>query len=158
MVIGLTRLLYKSWLHFVYHYDTQTSVHSHIFTIRCSVVASNGGRFTYSGFPKYPPTSVTSFEQQQLKRTEPQQSSSSLTYSLTNSLHFIQINCSNAPTNYFTQMNSSELAPLIVLLITYTHGSHRTHHFSVAVSTVTCSAIGEDHAENTAFHPVFGAC
>jgi hypothetical protein len=32
---------------------TYTSVHSHLFTSRCSVAASNSGRSPYSGFPNY---------------------------------------------------------------------------------------------------------
>jgi hypothetical protein len=42
-------------LHFtVTHTRAPTSVHSHVFTSRCSVAASNGGRSPFSGFPNYP--------------------------------------------------------------------------------------------------------
>jgi hypothetical protein len=37
------------------------SVHSHVFTSRCSVAASNGGRTPSSRFPNYPHTSAISF-------------------------------------------------------------------------------------------------
>jgi hypothetical protein len=33
---------------------TRIDVHSYIFTSRCSVAASNGGRFLSFGFPKFP--------------------------------------------------------------------------------------------------------
>jgi hypothetical protein len=33
---------------------TQTSAHSHVFTSRCSVAASNSGRSASSEFPNYP--------------------------------------------------------------------------------------------------------
>jgi hypothetical protein len=46
--------LYKSLLH-------TTSVHSHVFTSRFSVAASNGGRSPPSVFPNYPHPSDTSF-------------------------------------------------------------------------------------------------
>jgi hypothetical protein len=42
---------------------THTSIHSHVFTSRCLIAASNGGRSPYSGFPNYPRTSATSFSQ-----------------------------------------------------------------------------------------------
>jgi hypothetical protein len=41
--IGWT-LWYSAWLHFTFRYYTHTSVHSHLFTSRCFVPASNGGR------------------------------------------------------------------------------------------------------------------
>jgi hypothetical protein len=47
-------LRYSSWLYFTIHYYTHTSVHIHVFTSRCSVAASNGGRSPSSGFPKCP--------------------------------------------------------------------------------------------------------
>jgi hypothetical protein len=50
-----------------------------VFNNRCLVVTSNGGRSPYSDFPNCPRASATSFEPQQLIRTELQQSSSSLT-------------------------------------------------------------------------------
>jgi hypothetical protein len=52
-----------------------------IFTYLCLVTASNGGRSLYSGFPNYPRASATSLYQQQLTRTDLQQSSNSLTRS-----------------------------------------------------------------------------
>jgi hypothetical protein len=45
----------SAWLHFTFYYCTHThSVHSHVFTSRCSVAASNGGRSPYSGLPNCP--------------------------------------------------------------------------------------------------------
>jgi hypothetical protein len=78
----LGSLTHNSWLHFKVHYytHTHTSVHSHVFTSRCSVAASNGGPAPSSGFQNYARTSATSFPHQQLTTTEPQQSSNSLTH------------------------------------------------------------------------------
>jgi hypothetical protein len=44
-------LWYGAWLHFTIHYYTHSSVHSHVFTRRCPVAASNGERSPCSGFP-----------------------------------------------------------------------------------------------------------
>jgi hypothetical protein len=46
--------LYNSLLHTHTHTHTHSSVHSHVFTIRCSLAASKGRYFPFSGFPKYP--------------------------------------------------------------------------------------------------------
>jgi hypothetical protein len=43
-------LWYSAWLHFIIHYYT----HSHVFTSRCSVAASNDGRSLSSGFQNCP--------------------------------------------------------------------------------------------------------
>jgi hypothetical protein len=51
-------------------------------------------------------------------------------------------------------LNTNELAPLIVVLITSRHGPHRKHRSSVAVFIDASAVIGEDHAENTVFQPV----
>jgi hypothetical protein len=96
---------------------------------RCLVTASNGGRFPCCGYPNYLRAPVTSLSQQQLTRTEPWQSSNSLTHSLTN--------------------QPAPLHSLTVLLITSRHGLRREHRFYVAYAV-----IGADHAENTAFQPV----
>jgi hypothetical protein len=45
---------YSAWLHFTIHCYTNTRVHSHVSTSRCSVAASNSGRSPSSGFPNYP--------------------------------------------------------------------------------------------------------
>jgi hypothetical protein len=58
-----------------------------VFTSRCLVAASNGGRSPSSGFLNSPRTSAISFYQQQLRRTEPQQGSNSFTHSPNNSAH-----------------------------------------------------------------------
>jgi hypothetical protein len=103
------------------HYYTYTNVYNHIFTSCCSVAASSGGRFPSSGFLNSPRATATSFKQQQLTRTEPQQSSNSLT----NSLH--STDC---------------------LLITSWHGAHRKHRSNSSV--VTSRSCGADRVENTA--------
>jgi hypothetical protein len=62
-------LWYSAWLHFTFHYNTLTSVHSHVVNSHCLVTASNGGSSTSSGFPNCPRASATSFSQQQLTAT-----------------------------------------------------------------------------------------
>jgi hypothetical protein len=88
---------------------THASIHSHVFSRRCSVVAFNGGRSSSSVFPNYPYVSATSFSQQQLTMTGPQEFSNWLTHQTTN------------------------WAQLTVLLIIYEHGSHRKHRSSFTV-------------------------
>jgi hypothetical protein len=58
--------------------STHICIHSHVFTSRCSVAASNSV-YLSSGFPNCPRASATSFLQQHLKTTEQQQSSNDLT-------------------------------------------------------------------------------
>jgi hypothetical protein len=67
--------LYSPLLH------RHTSVHSHVFTSRCLVAASNGGRSPSSGFPNCPQPQLPASHSN--RTTEPQQSSNSLTHSLT---------------------------------------------------------------------------
>jgi hypothetical protein len=50
----LDSFTYSAWLHFTFYCYTHTRVHSQVFTIRCSVAASNGGRSTSSGFQNCP--------------------------------------------------------------------------------------------------------
>jgi hypothetical protein len=72
--------------HTTIHYITQeVFLVCWIFTSRCLVTASNCGRSPSSGFPNHPRASPTSFSQQRLTRTEPQQSSDWLT----NELHYL---------------------------------------------------------------------
>jgi hypothetical protein len=96
------------------HTHIQTSVHSHICTSRCLVVASKGRHSLSSGFPNYP--------QPQLPASPSNSSqwlnlSSSLTHWLTNSV-------THQPTTSTQQT---------VLLITSQHGPHRQHHSIIAV-------------------------
>jgi hypothetical protein len=65
------------------------SSQSAVFTSRYLVTASNGGRSPSSGFSNCPRVLATRFSQQQLTRTEPQQTSNLPTHSPTNysSLH-----------------------------------------------------------------------
>jgi hypothetical protein len=46
-------LWYSAWLQFTFHCYTHThiSVHVHVFTSRCLIAASTGGRFLFSAFP-----------------------------------------------------------------------------------------------------------
>jgi hypothetical protein len=78
---------------------------SAIFTSRCLVTASNGGRSRTIPVPQLP-----SFYQQRLTRTKPQQSSNSLT-------------------NQLSPLHSTALHSLTALIITSRHGPHRTHRF-----------------------------
>jgi hypothetical protein len=63
LLIEFIELVQSTTTLMIYYY-THTIVHSHVFSSRCSVAASNGGRS---------PASATSFSQQQLTTTEPQQ-------------------------------------------------------------------------------------
>jgi hypothetical protein len=63
--------------------NTHTSVHSHVFTNRCSVVAFNNGCSPSSGFPDCPRASATRFSQQQLTTIESHGFSNSLTHQST---------------------------------------------------------------------------
>jgi hypothetical protein len=56
-----------------------------VFTSRCLVTASNGGRSPSAGFPNCSLASAITFSQQQLTTTEPRQSSNSLTHQPTQS-------------------------------------------------------------------------
>jgi hypothetical protein len=58
--------------------NTRTSAHSHVFTSRCLVAGSNGGRSRSPRFLNYPRASTNSFPQQKLT-TKRQQFSNSLT-------------------------------------------------------------------------------
>jgi hypothetical protein len=49
----------NNWLHFAFLYSTNTSVHTHVFTGRCLVVAFNYGRSPSSGFPNCPLQQLT---------------------------------------------------------------------------------------------------
>jgi hypothetical protein len=75
-------LWYSTWLHLQYTI-THNSVHSHVFTSRCSVPASNGGRSASSGYPNY---SRPQLPASQSKNSQRLNLSSSLTHSLTNQL------------------------------------------------------------------------
>jgi hypothetical protein len=101
---------------------TYSSVHSHVFTSRCLVAASNSGRSPFSGFPIIP-ASATSFSHQQLTRTEPQ--------------HF-----SNSPTDWLTESFTNQLISIDWLLITSRQGSRRKHCFPVVV----CNCVPWKHA------------
>jgi hypothetical protein len=58
----LTTYTHNTWLHFTDHCHIQTSVLSLVVSIsRCLLTASNGGRYPYSGFPKYSCASTNSF-------------------------------------------------------------------------------------------------
>jgi hypothetical protein len=91
-------LLYNSWLHFINHYHKQTSIHSHVFSSRCSVAACNGTRSPSSASPNCSRPQLPASNSDSSQRLKP---SSSLTHSLTQ----------NATTLHFTQLHSTELAP-----------------------------------------------
>jgi hypothetical protein len=97
-------LWYSAWSRFTLHYytNTHTSVHSHVFTCRCSIAVSNSGRCLSSRFANCPRPQL-----QQL---------------CTNWL------LSHSPTNSNNWTHSS----LTVLLMTSRHESHRKHHSFVA--------------------------
>jgi hypothetical protein len=106
-----------------------------VFSSRCLVTASNGGRSAI-WVPELSPVvqlpGCNTSDSQELNRRCP--------HTLTNQLAL-----------YFTQLNSIELAPLIVLLTPSRHKQHRKHRSSVPVFTVACAAICADRVENTAF-------
>jgi hypothetical protein len=79
---------YSVSLHFTLHYyiHTHTNVHSHVFTSRCSVSASNGGRFLSIGYPNYPRTQLPASKSNTSQRLN---LSSSLTAWLTQSLNWL---------------------------------------------------------------------
>jgi hypothetical protein len=72
----------SAWLHFTIHCYTHTSVHSHVFTSRCLVAASNSGHSPSSGFPNYPRPQLPASHSNSSQRLNP----NSLTQSLTNQL------------------------------------------------------------------------
>jgi hypothetical protein len=55
------------------HTHTHTTIHRHVFTGCCSIATFNRGRSFSSGFPNYFHASATSYSNQQLTRTSPQQ-------------------------------------------------------------------------------------
>jgi hypothetical protein len=123
---------YNSILH------THTSVHSHVFTSCCSVVASNSGHSPSSGFLNCPwPLLLASHSNssQQLNL------SSSLTNSLTDWL-------TQSLTNQF---NSTDWT---VLLRSSWHGSHWKHRSSVAVYGSLSSCLFRGHYLATGLYMV----
>jgi hypothetical protein len=46
--------LFETARDYTLQYTVTHTVHSHVFTSRCSAAASNGGRSPSSGFPNYP--------------------------------------------------------------------------------------------------------
>jgi hypothetical protein len=110
----------STWLHFTIHCHMHTCVHSYVFTSRCSVAASNGGRSPSSGFLKYP----------------------GLGY------HLLTATAHNDWTSAVlwlmqsTELNSTQLIShwLTVLLVTSWHGLHRKHRFSISVP-LFCSCL-----------------
>jgi hypothetical protein len=89
----------SAWLHFKIHYYTHFGVHSHVFTSRCSVAASNVGRPTSSGFPNYPRPQLTashsnSSQRLNLRSSLTQWMTNSVTHQPTNST---QLTLTNSP-------------------------------------------------------------
>jgi hypothetical protein len=94
---------------------THTSVHSQVFTSRYSVAASNGGRSPFLWIPEMYPVSATSFSQQQLTTTEPQQLSHWLTNSFTHQptqLNSVKLILANCPT-YSISARSAQKTPFL---------------------------------------------
>jgi hypothetical protein len=96
-------------------------------------MASNGERSPYFWLPNYRSASATGFSQQQLTRTEPHQSSNSLTHSPTNSFRLTQLNWTNSTD---------------CMLIPFPHGPHRKHR-STSSSIVSSRSRHTDRVENT---------
>jgi hypothetical protein len=104
-------LWYSVWLYCTIHYWTHTSVHSHVFTGRCSLAASKGRRSASSWFQNY---------------LQPQ-----LLDSHSNSSQLL--NLSNYPSNSLThqptninQLNSTQLNSTDSHCLTSRHGSQKT--------------------------------
>jgi hypothetical protein len=102
--IGLLDI--NAWLHFTFHYYTQTSVLSDVFTSRCLAAVSNCGRSLSSGFPNspWPQPPASNNSSQRL-----------------------------SPSSPLTDKLSNQLNSYLVLPTTSRHGQHRKHSSSVAV-------------------------
>jgi hypothetical protein len=107
------------------------SSQSAVFSSRSLVSTSNGRRFWTIPVPQLPASNSNTSQ---------------------------RLNCgtvTNSPTiSHFTVLTSTELASLIVLLVTSRHGPHRKHRTSVAVLIVTCAVIGAGRTQNTVFQSV----
>jgi hypothetical protein len=105
---------------------TQNSGHSHIFTSRCSIAASNRGCSPYSGFPNYPRPQLTSSHS---NGSHPLNRTSSLCQSLTSQLNWLNSPQSQSQSYFMTHKSSvgRTHSSLTGLHITSVHGQHRKH-------------------------------
>jgi hypothetical protein len=110
--------------------STHTRVHSHVFTSRRSVAASNGGRSPSSEFPNSPRPQL------------PAPHSTSLRLNLSSSLtNWVTHQPTNSTLSLTNRLQSTDWlnSLLTVLLIAYRHGSHRKHHSSVVYGPFLCN-------------------
>jgi hypothetical protein len=103
VVLGLNslspanNLITIRYLPFIFHYYIHTSVHSHVFTSRCLVADSNGGRSRHLGFRTIPVPQLPASHSNSSQGLNP---SSPLTNSLTHQptqLNSDQVTLANCP-------------------------------------------------------------
>jgi hypothetical protein len=105
--LGLLDSLISIWLHFTVYCHTLASIHSHVFTSRCSVAASNGGRSPSSGFTNCPRAQLPTSHSNSLQWLN---CSSPLTHYLTNQLNSTHFNWLKSQSrSYFT---TGDLPPI----------------------------------------------
>jgi hypothetical protein len=131
---------------FHYRYYTHISVHSQVFTSRCSIAASNGGRSLFSKFPNYLRPQLPASQGNSSQRLN---LSSSLTYWFINSVTHQQTNSTQLNWLHFTNCPAYDISARTVQI---------TPSYLCYCIQVLCSCLCDAHVIASQPVPSNGRC